>query len=64
MFCVNEEQLLLRRLLLLLLLRLARIRGSHSLGGDRLRFQCRVTLEEFFYLLDLFVPGVEVFGYL
>ena len=64
MFCVNEEHLLLRRLLLLLLLRLARIRGSHSIGGDRLRFQCRVALKEFFYLLDLFVPRVEVFGYL
>ena len=60
MFCVNEEHLLITWLLLFR--RLVRIPGSHFLGVDCLLFQCGVTLKEFFYLLDLFVPRIEVFG--
>ena len=62
MFCVDEEHLLITWLLLLH--RLVRIPGSHFLSVDCLLFQCGVTLKEFFYLLDLFVPRIEVFGYL
>ena len=60
MFGVDEEHLLITWLLLCR--RLVRIPGSHFLGVDCLLFQCGVTLKEFFDLLDLFVPRIEVFG--
>ena len=60
MFGVDEEHLLITWLLLFR--RLVRIPGSHFLSVDCLLFQCGVTLKEFFYLFDLFVPRIEVFG--